>query len=157
MAKLSFITMHPPQRYSSLDKGKLGGGNVESIDIRGKASIGLLGSIRADEGVDLDGVNVIKLLEGKLDLGLVGLDVDNEDEGVVFLDLLHGRLGVERVDNDLVLIKTVGMGNRLAGVLGSTRQLEGLGPVEGGRSANLPVLVGMDLKGRSALANMNTD
>jgi hypothetical protein len=63
----------------------------------------------------------------------------------VLLDLLHGRLGVERVDNDLVLIKTVGMGNRLAGVLGSTRQLEGLGPVEGGRSTNLPVLVGVDL------------
>lgn len=47
MAKLSFITMNPEQRYSSLDKGKLGGGNVESVDIRGKAGIGLLGSVRA--------------------------------------------------------------------------------------------------------------
>jgi hypothetical protein len=100
-----------------------------------------------DEGVDLDGVNVVKLLEGKLDLGLVGLDVDNEDEGVVLLNLLHGGLGVERVDNDLVLIHAVGMGNRLAGVLGSPRELEGLGPVEGGRRPNLAVLVGVDLKG----------
>jgi hypothetical protein len=135
---------HLQRRYSSLDKGKLGGGNVESIDVRGKAGIGLLGSVGADEGVDLDGVDVIKLLESELDLGLVGLDIDNEDEGVVLLNLLHGRLGVERVDNDLVLIKTGRMRNRLAGVLGSTRQLEGLGPVEGSRGANLPVLVGVD-------------
>lgn len=110
-----------------------------------------------DEGVDLDGVDVIKLLEGELDLGLVGLDIDDEDEGVVLLNLLHGRLGVERVDNDLVLIKTGRMRNRLAGVLGSTRQLEGLGPVEGGRGANLPVLVGVDLKEQSTLATTEAD
>jgi hypothetical protein len=38
-----------------------------------------------DEGVDLDGVNVVELLQGNLDLSLVGLDVDNEDEGVLLL------------------------------------------------------------------------
>lgn len=54
-----------------LDERELVGSNVESIDIRGQASVGLLGAIRADEGVDLDTVNVIELLEGKLDLGPV--------------------------------------------------------------------------------------
>ena len=35
-----------------------------------------------DESVDLDGVNVVQLLESLLDLGLVGLDIDDEDEGL---------------------------------------------------------------------------
>lgn len=154
-----------PRRYENLDKSQLGGRNVKSIDIGCQAGIGLLGSIRArsdklavvlhgsggvkgripDEGVDLNGVDVIQLLEGKLDLGLVGLDVDDEDEGVVLLNLLHGALGVERVHDDLVLIETGRMGNRLAGILGRARELEGLGPVEGGRGPDLAVLVGVHL------------
>jgi len=98
-----------------------------------------------DQGVDLDGVDVVLLLEGVLDLALVGLGVDDEDEGVVLLNLLHGRLGVERVDQDLVLLDT-GLGlDTLAGVLGSARELEGLGLVEGGRQADFADLVRVDL------------
>ena len=59
-----------------------------------------------DKSVDLDGINVIELLQCRLDLSLVGLDIDDENESVVLLNLLHGALGVERVDNDFVLIKT---------------------------------------------------
>jgi len=78
-------------------------------------------------------------------LALVGLGVDDEDEGVVLLDLLHGRLGVEGVDQDLVLLDT-GLGlDTLAGVLGSARELEGLGLVEGGRQADFADLVRVDL------------
>ena len=40
-----------------------------------------------DERVDLDGLNVVHLLERLLDLCLVGLHVDDEDKGVVLLDL----------------------------------------------------------------------
>lgn len=99
-----------------------------------------------DKSVDLDGVDVVELLEGLLDLGLVGLDIDDEDEGVVLLDLLHGALGVERVDDDLVLIQTGLMGNRLAEVLGRARESEGLGAVEGRRGANLVLLVRVVLR-----------
>lgn len=95
-----------------------------------------------DQGVDLDGVNVVELLQGELDLGLVGLDVDNEDKGVVLLHLLHGALGVERVDNDLVLIETGQVRDRLAGVLGRAGEDESLGAVEGGAQADLAVLGG---------------
>ena len=102
-----------------------------------------------DEGVDLDGVNVVELLEGKLDLGLVGLDIDDEDQGVLLLNLLQGTLGVERVDDDLVLVEAGSMGDRLARVLGRARELEGLGEVEGGRGADLGLLLGVDL-GREA-------
>jgi hypothetical protein len=93
-----------------------------------------------DQGVDLDSVNIVLLLESILDLALVGLGVDDEDESVVLLDLLHGRLGVERVDQNLVLLDT-GLGlDTLAGVLGSARELEGLGLVEGGRKADFAEL-----------------
>lgn len=98
-----------------------------------------------DEGVDLDGVNVVELLEGKLDLGLVGLNIDDEDQGVLLLNLLQGTLGVERVDDDLVLVEAGSMGDRLARVLGGARELEGLGEVEGGRGADLGLLLGVDL------------
>lgn len=93
-----------------------------------------------DQGVDLDGVNVVELLQGQLDLGLVGLDIDDEDEGVVLLHLLHGALSVERVDDDLVLIETRQVRDRLAGVLGRAGQHQGLGAVEGGAVADLALL-----------------
>lgn len=94
-----------------------------------------------DQGVDLDGVNVIQLLNSSLDLALVGLDIDDEDQGVVLLDLLHGALSVERVQNDLLSVELGLTGDGDAGVLGRPRELQGLGAVEGGRGANLAGLV----------------
>lgn len=104
-----------------------------------------------DKGVDLDGVNIVELLQSLLDLTLVGTDIDDEDESVVLLNLLHGALSVERVDDDLVLIEAWLMGNRLAWVFGSPRELEGLRLVEGGRETDLADLVGVDLNRISAL------
>jgi hypothetical protein len=94
-----------------------------------------------DQSVDLDGVNVVQLLNSGLDLALVGLDVDNEDQGVVLLDLLHGALSVERVQNDLLGVELGLTGDGDTGVLGRPRELQGLGAVEGGRGANLAGLV----------------
>ena len=105
-----------------------------------------------DEGVDLDGVNIVKLLESSLNLPLVGLGVDDEDKGVVLLNLLHGALGVERVKNDLVLVEARLMGNTLAGVLGRARELEGLGTVEGRRKTDLADLVRVDLLREQAVS-----
>lgn len=99
-----------------------------------------------DQGVDLDGVNVVELLEGQLDLGLVGLDVDDEDEGVVLLHLLHGALGVERVDDDLVLIETGQVVDGLAGEARSAGQDQSLGAVERGGLADLAGLGGVSLR-----------
>lgn len=99
-----------------------------------------------DQGVDLDGVNVVELLQGSLDLGLVGLDVDDEDQSVVLLNFLHGALGVERVDNDLVLVQTGLVVNGLARVLGVAGQSEGLGAAERGRGPDLGLLVGVHLR-----------
>lgn len=60
-------------------------------------------------------------------MALVGLDVADEDKGVVLLNLLHGRLGVERVDEDLLSVHARRMGDRLARVLAGAGQFEGLG------------------------------
>jgi hypothetical protein len=64
-------------------------------------------------------------------LSLVCLDIDDENQGVVLLNLLHGTLGIERVDDDLVLIETRLVRNGLSWVFGRTRELEGLGSMEG--------------------------
>lgn len=127
----------------SLNERELVGSDVESVNIGSKAGVGLLAAVRSDQGVDLEAVNVVKLLEGKLDLSLVGLDVNDEDEGVVLLHLLHGALSVERVDDNLVLIETRLVGDRSTRVLGSTAGDQGLGAVEGGAVASLDLLVGV--------------
>ena len=98
-----------------------------------------------DEGVELDGLDIVKSLESGLDLPLVGLDVDNEDKGVVLLDHLHGALGVERVDDDLGGIEARLTRDAPAGVGRGARELEGLREVEGGAGADLADLVRVDL------------
>jgi hypothetical protein len=113
------IQKHP------LDDSELGSRNVERINIGGQPRESLLGAVGADEGVDLDGGDVVLLLESRGDLALVGLDVDDEDEGVVLLDLLHGGLGVERVDEDLAGVHARLRWDRLAGVLGRTARKTG--------------------------------
>ena len=64
-----------------------------------------------DQSVDLNTLYVVQLLNGVLDLPLVCLDIDNENQGVVLFNLLHGRLSVEGVDDDLVLVQSLGVGN----------------------------------------------
>lgn len=76
---------------SRLNEVELGGSNVESIDISGEAGEGLLGAVGADEGVDLDAGDVVLLLESSGDLALVGLNIDDEDKGVVLLNLDFGQ------------------------------------------------------------------
>ena len=78
----------------------------------------------------LGDVDVVQLLDSRLDLVLVGLDVADEDQGVVVLDLLHGRLGGQGVLDDVVSIHAVPAGSRLARVLGGPGRPEGLWPVE---------------------------
>jgi len=115
----------------NLDDGKLGSSNVKSIYVRSEACETFLASIRCNESVDLDSVNVVKLLQSSLDLSLVCLDIDDENKSVVLLNLLHCRLCVERVNDDFVRIQAGLMWNRLAGILGRSRNLNGLRLVEG--------------------------
>lgn len=76
-----------------------------------------------DECVDLDSVNIVELLESGLDLALVCLDVHDEHKGVVLLNLLHGALGVQGIEDDLGGVETGKVRDGLAGVLRSPGQL----------------------------------
>ncbi len=66
-----------------------------------------------DESVDLADLDVVKFLHSTLDLVLVGLDVRDEDEGVVVFDLLHRGLGRQRVLYDVVSVHTARIGTFL--------------------------------------------
>ena len=142
---------------ASLDETDLVG-NIQSINISSQTNESLLVTIGSknktkvrvniiashqpncllpDEGVDLSSFNIIETLDGILDLVLVGLDVNEEGQSVVFFDLLHGSLGVERLTDNTVLIHTGSMGNRLTSILGGTLQDQGLGDVEVGGGTDL--------------------
>lgn len=90
-----------------------------------------------DESVNLGSVDVVRLLKRKLDLALVGSAVNNEDEGVHLLDLLHGALGVQGEQEHLVRVSTGRVGSALARVFRAARKTQGLGAVERGRGADL--------------------
>lgn len=116
-------------------------GNVQGVLVSGQSDECLLLSVGADEGVDVGSLNVVQLLEGGLDLPLVGGTGNDEDKSVDLLDLLHGRLGVEREEDGLVGVHARGMGDRLAWVLGLAGQLEGVGAVEADRGSHLADLL----------------
>jgi len=61
---------------------------------------------KPDECINLDGIDIVEFLQSLLDLSLVRLNVDDEYKSIILLNLLHSTLGVERVDDNLVLIET---------------------------------------------------
>ena len=63
-------------------------GDVERVVVFGETAVRLLGTIRADERVHLQALNVVHTLDGILDLLLVRARVDDEDQRVVLFDFL---------------------------------------------------------------------
>ena len=59
-------------------------------------------------------IDVVEFLNGLLDLVLVGLDIDDEDERVVVLDLLHRGLGRQRVLDDRECVQLAAGRSRFA-------------------------------------------
>merc|ERR1712064_117476 len=102
-----------------------------------KSHIGFLVSGWPDQCVHFGDIDVVQLLDGSLDLVLVGLDVTDEDKGVVLLNLLHGGLSGQRVLDDGVGIHLVPLGSGLTRVLGVPGSPEGFGPVELDASSDL--------------------
>jgi len=105
-------------------------GDVQCIMISSQPYIGLLLAIRPDEGVDLCSLDIIQFLDRILDLTFVAFDINDEDKRVVFLDLLHCALRVQRRDNRAELVHAGHMGHTRAWVLGRTSEAECLRAVE---------------------------
>ena len=53
-----------------------------------------------DKSVDASDLSVVDLSEGISDLGLGGSIINNEDQGVLVFDLLHGLFSVQGVLDD---------------------------------------------------------
>ena len=98
-----------------------------------------------DKGIDLNGLHVVQLLQGRLNLPLVRLHIHHKHQRVILLDLLHRTLRVEGMDNDLVLIEAWLMRYGLAWVLGCAGEFERLGTVEGGAGAHFADFLRIDL------------
>ena len=134
----SFYSIHKQSTLDDTDPV----GNIEGIEILGKADVGLLESAGGDEGVDLVALDAVEVLDGGLDLSLVGLDVDDEDEGVGVLDELHGGFGRQRVLDDGELVEGVLLGGGSGSVLGLAGEGEGVGAVEVDLGVNSGALLG---------------
>lgn len=119
-------------------------GNIKSITVGSQSNKSLLLELGGNEGVDLEGLDIVKLLDGLLDLVLVGSSVDLEDEGVGVLNLLDGTLGVDVRDDDLVGVESWKVGNRLAEVLRVLWELQSLWSSEGGGGSDREDLVAVD-------------
>ena len=113
-------------------------GNVESVLLLGEADESLLDTVGTDEGVDLGSLDVVQTKYSVGDLLLCGLDVAEEDEGIVVLDLLHGSLSGQGRNDDTELIHLVASGIRLDRVLGLLFKLSSLGSEEVNVPSDLP-------------------
>lgn len=66
---------------------------------------GILFSLRV-KGVDVSDLRIVDLSESISDLGLGGLVINNEDQGVFVFNLLHGLFSIQGMLNDGVFIET---------------------------------------------------
>jgi len=105
-------------------------GDVEGIVVGSQAHVRLLHAIRTDERVDFGNIDLVKLLHRLLDLRLVGLKIDDEDEGVVVLDLLHGGFGGERVADDRIGVHAISVRCTILGELGRSLEPQSLRATE---------------------------
>lgn len=85
------MSMKDRYTFTNLDDSNLIG-DIQSIIIWEQSNISLLLSIWSDQSVDLLSLDVIKTSHCILNLFLGSTGINNEDEGVVVFNLLHGRL-----------------------------------------------------------------
>ena len=105
-------------------------GHIKSVLVGSEADEGLLLTVRADERVHSSSLDIVRLLKGSLNLTLVRVTVNNENKRVDILDLLHGALRGQRVQERLAGIRARQVRSALTRVFRVTRQAERLGAVE---------------------------
>lgn len=99
--------------------------------VLGEDHVGLLQAARRDHGVNLADLDGVEVLDRLLDQGLGGAAVNNEDEGVVVLDGLDGRLRGSGLLHDGVLVPGDDLVDTVHDCLGLAGKSEGLGASEG--------------------------
>ncbi len=123
-------------------------GNIKGVEVLTQTNVTLLQSPWCDESVHLITFNLVQILHRLLDLAFVGLDVNNENEGVAVLDKLHRGFCGERIFNDTMTQLVLAL-NTFSSIFGLALKSQGLRSVE--------VDLGMDpcpLLGFSALCEL---
>ena len=92
-----------------------------------------------DQCIDLGSINVIELLHWCFDLRLVCSHIHDEDQSIVVLNLLHGRLSGQGVLDDGIVVQLVGPGGRFPRIFGISCKLERLGKMKVHRGASFPL------------------
>ena len=87
----------------------------------------------------------MKVLDGGLDLALVGLNIDNENQSLAIFNQFHRRLSRKRVLDDTMLVNSTLAGDTGSLVLGLTTVSECLGLVEVNLGVNAGSLLGNTL------------
>lgn len=126
-------------------------GHVQSVVVSSQLDVSLLGAVGSHKSVDLLDINLVQLLDGLLDVLLVGLEGDLQHQSVTVLNLLDGGLRGNRRLDHLVSIELGGL-NDSSGVLGRLGQFESHGSVETGGSSGLLGLLGVGALQRRLLS-----
>jgi hypothetical protein len=103
---------------------------IERIVIFTQSHIGLFQSPGSNQRVDFFTFNRIQFTDSRLDLTLVGFDIDNKDEGVAVFNEFHTRFGRERVFNNREFVQSVLSGDTALGIFGFASQDLRAGSVE---------------------------
>lgn len=111
--------------------------------VSSQSDVGLLGTVWSNQGVDLLNLDIVQLLNGSLDLVLVGLQGNLENQGVTVLDLLDGGLRGNWGLDDLVGIQSSVVRNGGSSVSWLSGQLQGVWKSEGGVGSHLGGLLGV--------------
>jgi len=117
-------------------------GNIKCIKVLCKFQIALLQSLGCDECIDLFAFNIVKLLNGSLDLTFVGLDVNDEDQSVAVFNQFHTGLRRQRVLDDGIFIDRVLLWYTGASVFGLAGVLQSFGLVKVHSSMDAGALFG---------------
>jgi hypothetical protein len=128
--------MRSEEWESRLDDANLVG-HIKRIAISDEFHVCLLVAIGCVERVDFFDGDLVELLDRVFDGALRGALVHEEHKRVVVLDLLHRRLGCDRVLDSRVLVEFMAARCAAPRELGCTRQLEGAGSSEVDRGPDL--------------------
>ena len=85
------------------------GGNLEGFLVGSEGHVGLLLAIGTDERVHSGDLDLVQVLAGTLDHGLLGLTIADEHERVVLFNGFDGTLAAKRVLDDGIRVKCLGL------------------------------------------------
>lgn len=120
-------------------------GNIQCIVILRQLDVAFLQTSRSNESVYFLAFNFVKILNGRLDLTFVGLNIDDENQCVAVFNQLHRRFCCQRILDNTELVNSALLRDAGSCILGLSRVLKGFGFVEVNFGVNTSSLLGNSL------------